>query len=109
VVKGGLSPHTLEAKPEIVAFVRELLQRQTDEGYAACCAAMAEAVAADPKAIAAPVLVIQGADDAVSPPATGEGLVKELPRGELRVLPQCGHWLPIEQPHAVNEALQRFL
>lgn len=109
VVKGGLSPYTLQNKPEVVAFVRELLQRQSDEGYAACCSAMAESVAADPKTIGAPVLVIAGADDNVSPPAIGEGLAAELPHGEFRLLEQCGHWLPIEQPAAVNEALQRFL
>lgn len=109
VVKGGLSPHSLAAKPEVVGFVRELLTRQTDEGYAACCSAMAESVAADPKTIACPVLVISGADDNVSPAATGEGLAKELPNGTFQVLQQCGHWMPIEQPAAINEALRRFL
>jgi 3-oxoadipate enol-lactonase len=109
VVKGGLSPYSLANKPEIVAFVRELLLRQDAEGYASSCEAMAASVAVDPKAIACPVLVIAGADDAVSPPATGEGLAGELPNGKFLLLQQCGHWLPIEQPAAVNEALRNFL
>jgi 3-oxoadipate enol-lactonase len=109
VVKGGLSPHTLAEKPEIVAFVRELLLRQDDEGYARSCEAMAASVAVDPKTIACPVLVIAGAEDAVSPPATGEGLAAELPQAKFLLLEKCGHWLPIEQPGAVNEALRGFL
>jgi pimeloyl-ACP methyl ester carboxylesterase len=109
VVKGGLSPHTLAEKPEVVAFVRELLLRQDAEGYARSCEAMAAAVAADPRAIACSVLVIAGADDQVSPPATGESLAAELPAAKFLVLPRCGHWLPIEQPAVVNAALRDFL
>jgi pimeloyl-ACP methyl ester carboxylesterase len=109
VVKGGLSPHSLAAKPEVVAFVRELLLRQDAEGYARSCEAMAASVAVDPKTIACPVLLISGADDAVSPPASGEGLAGDLPNGKFLRLQDCGHWLPIEQPTAVNEALRAFL
>jgi 3-oxoadipate enol-lactonase len=109
VVKGGLSPHTLAERPEVVAFVRELLLRQDAEGYARSCEAMAAAVAVDPEAIACPVLVIAGAEDQVSPPATGEGLAAELPDAKFVLLQRCGHWLPIEQPAAVNAALGDFL
>jgi len=78
VVKGGLSPHTYEHKPEIVGFVRELLLGQSRDGYAACCEAMAASNAADITQIKCPVLVLSGADDAVSPPANGEGFAREL-------------------------------
>ncbi len=109
VVKGGLSLHTLAEKPEVVAFVRELLTRQSDEGYARCCEAMAASVAADAGAIAAPVLLLAGRDDAVSPVANSEGLAADLKNAELRILEQCGHWHPIEQPAAVSQALREFL
>jgi len=109
VVKGGLSPHTLDTKPEIVGFVRELLTRQSQDGYAASCEAMASSQAADISRIACPVLVVSGADDAVSPPANGEAFAKELPNGTFLAIAQCGHWLPIEQPAAVNAALDTFL
>ena len=109
VVKGGVSPHTLAQKPEVVAFVRELLTRQPAEGYARCCEAMAAAVAADVDAIKAPVLFIAGRDDGVSPVANSEGLAADLPNAQLRILEQCGHWHPIEQPAAVSQALREFL
>jgi len=109
VVKGGVSPHTLAHKPEVVAFVRELLTRQPVEGYARSCEAMAGAVAADVSGIKVPVLLIAGRDDAVSPPANSEGLAAELAQARLLVLEQCGHWHPIEQPAAVGNALREFL
>lgn len=109
IVKGGLSPHTLSEKPEVVAFVRELLTRQSDEGYAKSCEAMAAAVAADAAAIKAPVLLVAGRDDAISPPANSEALAADLANARVQVLEQCGHWHPIEQPAALNAALREFL
>jgi pimeloyl-ACP methyl ester carboxylesterase len=109
IVKGGLSPHTLAEKPEVVAFVRELLTRQSDEGYAKSCEAMAAAVAADASAIRAPVLLVAGRDDGISPPANSEGLAADLANARVQVLEQCGHWHPIEQPAALNAALREFL
>ncbi len=109
VVAGGVSPHTLATKPEVVAFVRELLTRQPVEGYARSCEAMAAAVAADVSAIRAPVLLLAGRDDAVSPVANSEALAADLVDARLQVIEQCGHWHPIEQPGRVAAALQDFL
>ena len=109
IVKGGLSPHTAQRKPEVVAFVRELLTRQSAEGYARSCEAMAAAVAADVGAIRAPVLLIAGADDTISPVANSEGLAADLADARVQVIEQCGHWHPIEQPAAVSHALREFL
>ncbi len=85
------------------------MTRQPDEGYARCCEAMAAAVAADAGAIVAPVLLLAGRDDAVSPVANSEGLAADLKHAQLRILEQCGHWHPIEQPAAVSHALREFL
>ena len=85
IVKGGLSPHTLSEKPEVVAFVRELLTRQSDEGYAKSCEAMAAAVAADAAAIKAPVLLVAGRDDAHQPARQQRG-----PRRRPRERPRAG-------------------
>ncbi len=109
VVKGGLSPHIYENKLEVVGFVRELLLGQSREDYAASLEAMAASNAADISKISAPVLVLAGSDDSVSPPANGEAFVKEIANGRFQSLEQCGHWHPIEQPAAVNEALKGFL
>ena len=109
VVKGGLSPHTVEDKPEVVAFVRELLTRQPTEGYARSCEAMAASVAADVSGIRVPVLLIAGRDDAISPVANSEALAAELAGSRVEIIERCGHWHPIEQPTAVSQALRAFL
>jgi pimeloyl-ACP methyl ester carboxylesterase len=108
VVKGGLSPHTFEHKSEIVGYVRELLLGQSQDGYAACCEAMAAAKAADISKIKCPVLLISGSDDSVSPPANGEDFARELGNAEFLLVDQCGHWHPIEQPAKINAALSAF-
>ena len=109
IVKGGVSPHTFANKPEVVAFVRELLTRQPVEGYARSCEAMGASVAADSSGITCPVLVVAGRDDAVSPVANGEGIVADLPGAKLKIIEQCGHWHPIEQPAEITKALAEFL
>jgi pimeloyl-ACP methyl ester carboxylesterase len=109
IVKGGLSPHTFSSKPEVVGFVRELLLRQSTEGYAACCEAMASSNAAEISKIDCPVMVIAGDDDAISPPANGSGFAGELAHGTFRSIEKCGHWHPIEQPAALNKILGEFL
>jgi 3-oxoadipate enol-lactonase len=109
IVKGGVSPHTFANKPEVVAFVRELLTRQPVEGYARCCEAMGASVAADVTKIKCPILVIAGRDDAVSPVANAEGIVADVPTAKLKIIEQCGHWHPIEQPAEVTRALAEFL
>jgi pimeloyl-ACP methyl ester carboxylesterase len=109
VVKGGLSPHTFASKPEVVGFVRELLLRQSTEGYAACCEAMAASNAADISKIGCPVMVIAGDDDAISPPANGSAFAAELAQGTYRSIEKCGHWHPIEQPAVLNKILGEFL
>lgn len=65
--------------------------------------------AADATQIKCPVLAIYGAEDKVSPQAVAETFVAELPRGELLAVDECGHWHPIEQPAAINTALDKQL
>jgi pimeloyl-ACP methyl ester carboxylesterase len=58
----------------------------------------------------APLLVIQGLDDVVAPPGNGHALREQW--GErVRVvdLPRAGHFLLLEQPEAVVQAVSEFL
>jgi len=57
-----------------------------------------------------PVLVIQGLDDRVAPPANGRDLVERIgERARLVELANAGHALLPEQPDAIAEALLEFL
>jgi pimeloyl-ACP methyl ester carboxylesterase len=58
----------------------------------------------------APILVIQGADDRVAPPANALRLREEFPeRVTVEIVPRAGHALLPEQPERVSSAILAFL
>lgn len=58
----------------------------------------------------APLLVIQGLDDRVAPPANGHALRDRLgDRVRLVDLPDAGHALLVERPHEIAEAMITFI
>jgi pimeloyl-ACP methyl ester carboxylesterase len=56
-----------------------------------------------------PLLVLWGADDAITPPALHREMVALAPQARAVELPDCGHLSPLEQPQAVTDALRRWL
>lgn len=59
--------------------------------------------------VAAPTLVLWGAEDRVTPPEYGEKYAKLIPGAELETLPGAGHLAPLERPDGWAEAVARFL
>jgi pimeloyl-ACP methyl ester carboxylesterase len=58
----------------------------------------------------APLLVVQGLDDEVAPPGNGHALREQIgPRVRLIDLPRAGHFLVLEQPEAVAQAVEGFV
>jgi pimeloyl-ACP methyl ester carboxylesterase len=58
----------------------------------------------------APVLVIQGLDDEIAPPANGHTLRDQFgERVQVIDLPCAGHFLLLEQPEAVTRAVAEFV
>jgi pimeloyl-ACP methyl ester carboxylesterase len=58
----------------------------------------------------APLLVIQGLDDAVAPPGNGHGLREQFgDRVRVIDLPRAGHFMLLEQPEAVTRAVAEFV
>ncbi len=109
IVAAALSKTTHSDRPLAVALVRELLLGQDPEGYATACEALAAAVEPDFAAITAPVLLITGDEDKVSPIATNDDLFALYPHARLQVLDGVGHWHGLEDPAAVTALLTEFL
>jgi 2-keto-4-pentenoate hydratase/2-oxohepta-3-ene-1,7-dioic acid hydratase in catechol pathway/pimeloyl-ACP methyl ester carboxylesterase len=109
IVAAALSRSTQSDRPVTVAAVRELLLGQDPEGYAGACEALAAAAEPDFAAIDAPVLLITGDEDKVSPVATNEELLSIYPNAQLHVLDGVGHWHSLEDPAAVTSLLIEFL
>jgi len=56
-----------------------------------------------------PTLVLSGQDDLTTPVAQSEQLRERIPGAKLMVIPQAGHWLPIEKPQEACDAITAFL
>jgi pimeloyl-ACP methyl ester carboxylesterase len=55
--------------------------------------------------VAAPVQLLAGEADLLTPPDGARRLAALLPRAQLSVLPGCGHQIPLERPSLVLEAI----
>ncbi len=108
-VQMGTSAATKAARPEVAAFVRELVMRQDPEGYAATCEAIAETDPADLAGVDCPALVINGDEDNTAPPAAALAVADALEDSGLEILGRCGHWTPLERPQEVATMMVNFL
>ena len=59
--------------------------------------------------VRAPTLILQGLDDALTPPGGSVILSRGIPRSRLVMVPGAGHNLPIEMPALFTTAVLAFL
>ena len=109
ITQVALAEHSRLHRPEVVAFVRELLMRQNPEDYARTCEALADATSVNLAEIRCPTLLIVGDGDLSTPPSAVRQLARELRGAELCELARCGHWATLEDPGAVTTAMESFL
>jgi len=106
VVGSWFTRELAETEPETVARFRAMLTAAPPEGYARCCEALAAWDARERIAeIAAPALVVAGADDRATPIEHAELVVSRIPGARLRVLDRAAHLANVEQAEAFTEAL----
>ncbi len=99
-----------EREPAAVARTRELFLASSSNGYARCCEAIGGMDLRDRlRKIAAPTLIMVGADDPVTAPAMAEDMRARIRGAEMLVLPQCAHLMSVEQPAAVAAHVGAFL
>jgi 3-oxoadipate enol-lactonase/4-carboxymuconolactone decarboxylase len=100
------APGFVEGHGDIAAAVVEMLEEVDREAYAACCEAIASMdQRGDLARIQAPTLVLTGALDPVTPPATALALHEAIGGSSLVVVPGASHLAPLERPDAVTAAL----
>jgi len=56
-----------------------------------------------------PLLLLCGADDAITPPALLREMLALVPAARYVEIPDCGHLSPLEQPERVSAALREWL
>jgi pimeloyl-ACP methyl ester carboxylesterase len=60
-------------------------------------------------ALAMPALILFGAHDAVVPPANAELLARRIPHSEVHILPDAGHFFPLETPEEAAQVVTEFI
>ena len=62
----------------------------------------------DPSGLALPILIVQGEDDRLVPPAVAEEIHRRAPHAELRRVPRAGHAIPITHAAWLADAVAAF-
>ena len=105
------APSTHESKPEVVSSLRRVVVDTSPAVIAAAqrgLAARPDVTSMLPK-IAVPTLVIVGDQDVISPPDEMKHIAQAIPGAKLVVIPNSGHMTTMENPAAVNKAMQDFI
>jgi 3-oxoadipate enol-lactonase len=98
------------AAPEVESRLRATFEATPPEGYAGCCEAIRDMdLRPALSAIAAPTLVIAGAEDPATPPAWGEAIAGAIPDARLEVLAEAAHLANLERPEALTAAVAEHL
>ena len=89
---------------------RDLRRAATPGGSAAGCAAVgAFDIRAELGSVSVPALVVAGADDPATPPATLREIADAVPGAEYAEIADAAHLLNYERPDEVNALLERHL
>jgi 3-oxoadipate enol-lactonase len=110
VVARWFTAETCSAEPELVAEAVAMVASTPDEGYAACCEAIAAMdLRAGLPAVAVPTLALAGAEDPATPPEHLAYIADHVPGALLAVIPDAAHLANLERPEQVNTALLAHL
>jgi 3-oxoadipate enol-lactonase len=106
-----LARATLERQPAVVREVTTMIERQPVYGMVVTLRALRDRPDSTPLLgqIRIPVLVVAGDADQIAPAAGMEEMARAIPGAQFTVIPGSGHLSPLEQPQAVNAALNAFL
>jgi len=106
-----LAPVTRNSRPEVAAEIRRAIESAHAEGVAAASRGMAERPDVTPwlGEIEIPTLIIVGQYDAISPVEEMGRIAAAIPGARLVEVSNAGHLSPLENPAAVNRAIDDFL
>lgn len=94
----------------IAEAARLTIERNDAACYAAACRAVSDIdYTADLTTIACPTLILQGLEDALTPPGGSVIMSRRIPNARLIMLENCGHGIPTEQPDEFHAATEAFL
>jgi pimeloyl-ACP methyl ester carboxylesterase len=111
VIDNLIGPSTRERKAELVQEVRGWVREAPDAAIVHALTGLAERPDSGPTlpTIDVPVVVVVGEHDAVTPVDAARRLERDIPNARLHVISRAGHLSPLENPAAVNDALDELM
>lgn len=95
---------------EILKAAYLTIERNDPACYAAACRAVSNIdYTADLETITCPTLILQGLEDAVTPPGGSVIMSRRIQSSRLVMLEDCGHWIPTERPDEFHAEVDAFL
>jgi len=99
-----------EAAPATMGWIAGMIRSTQVAGFVGCCRAIQELDVLDRLgAIQVPTLLVAGEQDKNYPPEVSEQIRQRIAGSELKGLSNAAHLGSVEQVHAFNEAVSRFL
>lgn len=97
-------------EPAVVESVASMICSTSIEGYAGCCAALAQAdLRPLLRSISSPTLVVVGEHDQATSPAMARAISDAISGAEMQVIADAAHLSSVEQPALFNRAIDGFL
>lgn len=110
VIGRWLTPEYAARKPSVAGWLKSMVAASPPEGYAACCEAIgAMDLREQLPRIAAPTLVIAGAQDQSVAPAHGEAIAAAVDGARFELLSPMAHLGSVEQATAVTSLILEHL
>jgi 3-oxoadipate enol-lactonase len=110
VMKVWFTPDFQARRSADLRGYRNMLVRQSVEGYNATCVALRDAdLTADAPKIGVPTLVVVGDQDGSTPPELVKATADRIPGAQFQVIKGCGHLPCIEQPERLAQLLSGFV
>jgi 3-oxoadipate enol-lactonase len=99
-----------ERRPDVIARMKHMIRRTSDQGYRGCAAALAR-LNYGPRLdkIAVPTLLICGSEDHGAPPENTRQMHQMIKNSRFVEIENAGHISNIEQPEVFNTAVRVFL
>jgi 3-oxoadipate enol-lactonase len=110
VVANWFTEGYADAHPDVISRHRQMIVDTPAEGYASCCEAVAGHDVRDglPR-VAAPTLVIAGAQDRAIAPSQGEAIAAAIPGSALQILDPAAHLASVERADIVTTLITEHL
>ena len=110
VLERWLSAGFRQAHAVDLAGYRNMLNRNSAEGYIGTCATLRDAnLAGKAQQLTQPTLCVVGEADGATPPALVQSLSALIPNATFETIPAAGHLPCIEQPKSLSLRIESFV